>query len=86
MKPITIHRIKIATGIAAAAVTVGGGLLALASAHGDLVHRLERVEERMTHVESVDEKLDAMREQLGEIKAELRVVRQFFRIPAEVTP
>lgn len=86
MKPLTIHRVKIATGIAAAGVTIGGGLLALANAHGDLLHRLERVEERMTHVESVNEKLDAMREQLGEIKAELRVVRQFFRIPSTEAP
>ena len=77
----TIGRLRIWIAIAAGAVTIAGGALAVSSAHGDLVHRLDRVEARVSEVESLGAKLDALKDDLADIKAELRLVRRFFAIP-----
>lgn len=77
----TISRVRIWIAIGAGAVTIGGGALALAGAHGDLLHRLDRVEARVAETDAVRARLDDMRERLGEIGAELGLVRRWFRIP-----
>lgn len=74
----TISRVRMWIAIGASAVTIGGGAVALAGAHGDLVHRLEVLEERI----SSDTQ---MRADIADIKAELGLVRRFFRIP-DVVP
>lgn len=74
-------RLRLWVAIAAGAVTIGSGLLALANAHGDLLHRLDRVEARVAEIERIPERLDTMSRQLTEIGAELRLVRDWFKIP-----
>lgn len=79
----TINRVRLWIAIGAGAVTIAGGALALAGAHGDLVHRLDVLEQRATGDTQ-------MRADVAEIKVELRLLRQWFRIPPaslpEVTP
>lgn len=77
----TISRVRIWIAIGAGAVTIGGGALAIASAHNDLLSRLDRVEARQSEGDALRAKIELMREDLGEIKVELKLVRNWFKIP-----
>lgn len=79
MKPIVKARLKLWLGIAASAVGVGTAVAAVAGAHADIVHRLDALEEGRRE----DRELRA---DIADIKAELRLVRRFFRIPDESAP
>jgi hypothetical protein len=86
MKPVTIARIKLWLGIGAAACTIGGGVAALATAHGALVRRIERLEDLVGDVNHINGRLDGISTTLSDVKAELGLVRRFFKIPDSQEP
>lgn len=81
VRPLTLHRIKIAAGILAATVTIGGGIYAAGTAHGDQAHEIDGIKARLDRLEALPDRIGVLNDRLVRVEAGVDAIRTYFAIP-----